>query len=168
MQMVPPVDFQLRVLAAAVTPVVLVSAVAILVGTVNARYIAISDRMRNLTQEFRDRACDPRRRTVIAREMVVFRLRVRLVSWAERMLYVAAVCFIAVALIIGSASWRNTLAGASLPIFTVGIVLMMAAIVFQLLELQQSNRTLLLETSDVVEGSTTVYEERGGRKQSRP
>ena len=46
MQLVTAPDFQLRVLAAAVTPVVLVSAAAILIGTVNSRYVAISDRMR--------------------------------------------------------------------------------------------------------------------------
>jgi hypothetical protein len=149
MQMVQQADFQLRVLAAAVTPVVLVSAVAILIGTVNARYIAISDRMRSLTQEFRDRACNPVRRDVIACEMVTFRIRVRLVSWAERTLYAAAGCFTTVALIISTTFWRDVLVAASLPFFTVGILMIVIAIVLQLLELQQSNRTLLLETSDV-------------------
>ena len=70
MQMVQAADFQLRVLAAAVTPVVLVSAAAILVSTVNARYIAISDRMRSLAQEYRQPTADPRRRDVIASKSV--------------------------------------------------------------------------------------------------
>jgi hypothetical protein len=149
MQMVQQADFQLRVLAAAVTPVVLVSAVAILIGTVNARYIAISDRMRTLAQEYRDRVQDPHRRDIIAREMVTFRLRVRLVSWAERMLYAAVGCFTSVALIISATFWRDVMVAASLPIFTIGILLIMIAIVFQLLELQQANRTLALDTRDV-------------------
>jgi len=38
----------LQVLAAAVTPVVMVSATAILISGVNSRYISISDRMRSL------------------------------------------------------------------------------------------------------------------------
>jgi hypothetical protein len=150
MQMVQPADFQLRVLAAAVTPVVLVSAVAILISGVNARYIAISDRMRGLAQEYRDKSSDPRRCAVIACEMVTFKLRVRLVSWAERTLYAAVGCFTSVALIISATFWRNALLAVSVPIFTLGIVLMMVAIVLQLLELQQSNRTLLLDTRDVV------------------
>ncbi len=148
--MVQPADFQLRVLAAAVTPVVLVSAVAILIGTVNARYIAIADRMRNLAQEYRDKSIDARRRDVIAGEMVTFQLRVRLVSWAERMLYAAVGCFVSVALIISATFWRDVMAAASLPIFTVGIVFIMVALVFQLCELHQANRTLGLETRDVV------------------
>jgi hypothetical protein len=146
-------DFQLRVLAAAVTPVVLVSAVAILIGTVNSRYIAISDRMRALAQEYRDKAQDAHRRDVIAGEMVTFRQRVRLVSWAERMLYAAAGCFTSVALIIGATFWRNVLAAASLPIFTIGILLIMVAIVLQLLELQHANRTLMNDTVDVKAGA---------------
>jgi hypothetical protein len=153
MQMAPPADFQLRVLAAAVTPVVLVSAVAILISIVNARYIAISDRMRSLAKEYRDSAHDPRRREVISCEMVTFRIRVRLVSWAERMMYAAVGCFISVALIIGATFWRDVLVAASLPIFTVGILLIMIALVLQLRELQHSNRTLLLDTRDVAASS---------------
>jgi hypothetical protein len=150
MQMAQGADFQLRVLAAAVTPVVLVSAVAILIGTVNARYIAISDRMRNLALEYRDKTCNPRRLETIASQMVTFRRRVKLVSWAERMLYMAVVCFILVALIIGATFWRQFFAAASLPLFATGILLMMIAVVLQLTELQYSNTTLLLETEDIV------------------
>jgi len=149
MQMVQAADFQLRVLAAAVTPVVLVSAAAILVSTVNARYIAISDRMRSLAQEYRQLAADPHRRQVIACEMVTFRLRVRLVSWAERALYASVACFTCVALIITATFWRNVLLAASLPLFTLGISLVAVAIVLQLLELQHANRTLTLDTEDI-------------------
>lgn len=148
--MVQPADFQLRVLAAAVTPVVLVSAAAILIGTVNARYIAISDRMRMLAQEYRNPATLASRKQVIALEMVTFKLRVRLVSWAERMLYASVGCFTAVALIISATFWREVLLAVSIPMFTVGILLIVIAIVLQLIELQQSNRTLLLDTRDVV------------------
>ncbi len=150
MQMVQPGDFQLRVLASAVTPVVLVSAGAILVSAVNSRYIAISDRMRALAQEYRDKSSDPQRCEVIAREMVTFKLRVRLVSWAELMLYAAVGCFTSVALFISTTFWRSELVPVSLPIFTVGIILIMVAIVLQLVELQHANRTLMLDTSDVV------------------
>src|SRR5271154_2672716 len=98
MQSMQPGDHQLQVLAAAVTPVVLVSACAILISGVNARYIAISDRMRSLAKEYREKTCDAGRRQVIARQMTTFQLRVRLVSWSERMLYFSVGCFTSVAL----------------------------------------------------------------------
>jgi hypothetical protein len=149
MQMVLSGDHQLQVLAAAVTPVVLISAAAILISGVNARYIAIADRMRALAQEYRGENCPAHRREVIARQMTTFQLRVRLVSWSERMLYFSVACFTSVALMITAALSRTLLEAASLPTFTLGIVLIMIAIVLQLLELQFSNRTLRLETADI-------------------
>jgi hypothetical protein len=148
-----PGDSQLQVLAAAVTPVVLVSAAAILISGVNARYIAIADRMRSLAQEYRAKTCDPHRRDVIVRQMSVFQLRVRLVSWAERVLYFAVACFTSVALMISAALRKSELEAASLPTFSIGIVLLMIAICLQLAELQFSNRTLRLETEDIAAGS---------------
>jgi hypothetical protein len=149
MQTVQPGDHQLQVLAAAVTPVVLVSAAAILISGVNARYIAIADRMRSLAQEYREKTCDPRRREIIARQMATFQLRVRLVSWAERMLYLSVACFTSVALMISTELGKSLLERTSLPIFAMGIALIVIAIVLQLLELQFSNRTLRVETEDI-------------------
>jgi hypothetical protein len=147
---VPLGEQQLQILAAAVTPVVLISAAAILISGVNARYIAIADRMRTLAREYRDPGVDARRREIIAQQMSTFWTRVRLVSWAERMLYFAVACFTSVALMISAAMGRSLLAAASLSVFTAGILFIAMAIVLQLLELQFSNRTLALETRDIV------------------
>ena len=148
MQIITPAEYQLQVLATAVTPVVLVSAAAILVSGVNSRYIAMADRMRSLAHEYRDGTTTAQRREIISQEMVTFQIRVSLVSWAVRSLYAAIGCFTAVALIISATFWRRMLIDASLPVFTTGIALIMVAIVCQLLELQHANRTLALDTKD--------------------
>ena len=57
--------------------------------------------------------------------------------------------FISDALIISATLWRHMLAVATLPLFLIGILLIMLAIVCQLLELQSSNRTVSLEMSDI-------------------
>ncbi len=139
----------LGVLAAAVTPVVLVSATAILISGVNSRYIAIADRMRALSHEFRDENCTTDRRRVISDEMVTFARRIQLVSSAVQALYASVGCFVADALIIGATSWRKMLVEATLPLFLVGILLIVGAIICQILELQASNRTIMLEVRDV-------------------
>jgi uncharacterized protein DUF2721 len=139
----------MQVLAAAVTPVVLVSATAVLISGVNSRYISIADKMRFLAQEFRAGDCAPARRAVIANQMVIFRERITLVAWAVRVLYVAVACFIAVVMVIGATLWRRTLESTTLPLFGLGVLLIMAAIVCQLLELHLSNRTITLEVRDV-------------------
>ena len=146
----PPND-AIQVLTAAVTPVVLVSATAVLISGANARYISISDRMRALAHEYRDPACIQQRRLTISREMLTFQHRVRLVSWAVRALYAAVGAFITDALIISATLWRQLLATATLPLFLLGMLLIVLAIVCQLLELQISNRTISLEISDIFE-----------------
>jgi hypothetical protein len=146
----PPND-SMQVLTAAVTPVVLVSATAILISGTNSRYISISDRMRALAHEYRDPNCIEQRRMTISREMLTFRHRIHLVSWAVRALYTAVGAFVTDALIISATLWRQMLAAATLPFFLLGISLIVLALVCQLLELQSSNRTISLEISDIVE-----------------
>lgn len=107
--------------------------------------------MRALAHEYRDPNCIEQRRTTILREMLTFRYRVHLVSWAVRALYTAVGAFITDALIISATLWRQMLAAATLPLFLLGILLIVLAIVCQLLELQSSDRTISLEISDIVE-----------------
>lgn len=147
--MLTPGDDPLQVVAAAVTPVVMVSASAILISGVNARYISISERMRGLSHEYRESATSEARRAVISEQMVVFIRRVHLVSWSVRTCYLAAACFVTVALLISATLWRSMLIIATLPLFLAGICLILVAIVFQLMELQASNRTISLEVKDV-------------------
>jgi hypothetical protein len=143
-------DDPLKVVASAVTPVVMVSATAILISGVNSRYIDIASRMRTLTQEYRDPNSNSKRCAAIQRQMVTFQLRIRLVSWAIRGLYGASGCFVTMALLISATLWRRMLATATLPLFVAGITMVLAAIVCELLELQASNRTISLEVTDVL------------------
>jgi hypothetical protein len=140
----------LKVVATAVTPVVMVSATAILISGVNSRYISIADRVRTLAHEYRDPATSPARQENIRRQARIFHRRLHLVSWAARILYAAAGCFASVALLIGLTLSRQTLVRATLVIFLVGLTLIVFAIILQLLELQQSNRTIHLEFADVL------------------
>ena len=139
----------LQVLAAAVTPVVLVSATSILVSGVNSRYISIADKMRGLAQEFRAPTCTPQRKSLIAAQMEIFRKRIGLVAWAVRVLYTSIGCFTAVAMVISATLWHRMLESVTIPLFAAGISMILAAIICQLLELHLSNRTIALEVRDV-------------------
>jgi TRAP-type C4-dicarboxylate transport system permease small subunit len=140
----------LKVVATAVTPVVMVSATAILASGVNTRYISISDRVRALAREYREVNTPSNRRSTIRLEMVIFHRRLHLVSWAARVLYTAVGCFIAVALLISVSLSKPIPAGITLAAFLIGLILTAVAIILQLLELQQSNRTIDLESADVL------------------
>jgi hypothetical protein len=143
----------LQIVATAVTPVVMVSATAILAGGVNTRYISISDRVRSLSHEFRDSQTSESRRADIKRQMSIFLRRIHLVSSAIRMCYVAMACFVLMALVITATAFRQMLIAITVPLFVIGIGFIITAIIFQLLELQASNRTILMEVKDVLPGS---------------
>ena len=143
----------LKVVATAVTPVVMVSATAILASGVNTRYISISDRVRSLAREYRDADASQKRKASIQSQMIIFHRRMHLVSWASRVLYAAVGCFVAVALLISLSVSKQILLGATLGMFLAGLGLVVLAIVLQLLELQQSNKTIEIESIDVLRGS---------------
>lgn len=140
----------LRIVTTAVTPVVMVSATAILVSGVNSRYLAVSDRMRALAHEYRTCDLSADRRLNIQRQMLVFHHRLDLVSWSSRILYIAVCCFIAVALLICLSTLRQMLTIVTLPIFGIGVTLVGSAVVLQLLEVQASRQTIALEAADVL------------------
>jgi hypothetical protein len=143
-------DDPLRIVTTAVAPVVMVSATAVLISGVNARYISISDRVRTLAHEYRGEGINDSRKSNIQKQVVVFQYRMKLVSWASRLLYAAVACFIAVALLICLSTLRRTLTFVTFPIFVTGVALAGVAILLQLLEIQASHKTLDLEASEVL------------------
>lgn len=140
----------LKIVATAVTPVVMVSATAILISGVNARYVSISDRVRALAREYREHGTSNERQSSIRLQMPIFHRRLHLVSWASRILYAAVGCFVAVALLISASVSKPILLQATLIMFLIGLILISLAIVLQLLELQHSNRTIDIEAADVL------------------
>jgi hypothetical protein len=140
----------LQIVATAVTPVVMVSATAILAGGVNSRYISISDRMRGLSNEYRNPQTTEARRADISKQITIFVRRIYLVAWAIRMCYVAMACFVLMALVITATAFRQMLVFVTVPIFVLGIAFVIAAITLQLLELKASYGTILLEVKDIL------------------
>jgi hypothetical protein len=141
----------LQIVATAVTPVVMVSATAILTGGVNSRYMAIADRVRNLAHEYRDPQTAATRRKLICGQMSVFNRRVHLVSWAIRVCYVSMACFILMALVITATAFRQMLVALTVPLFLMGIGFLLTAIILQFLELQAANSTIAMEVKDILE-----------------
>jgi hypothetical protein len=148
---IDPLSDPLRIVTTAVAPVVMVSAVAILLSGANARYIAISDRVRKLAQEYRNPGPDAARKANIRQQVAVFQYRMRLVSWASRLFYAAVASFIAVALLICLSTLRVMLTAVTLPIFGIGVSLVGMAIVLLFLEIRESHKTIDLEASEVLQ-----------------
>jgi TRAP-type C4-dicarboxylate transport system permease small subunit len=139
----------LRIVTTAVAPVVMVSATAILISGVNARYISISDRVRSLAHEYRGDGATAARRSNIQQQLAAFQYRMTLVSWAARLLYSAVLCYLSLTMVICLGTLRMEFEAVTLPIFVLGVMLVTIAIVLQFLEIQASHRTLNLEASEI-------------------
>ncbi|MDQ6678986.1 MAG: DUF2721 domain-containing protein [Acidobacteriota bacterium] len=141
----------LRVVTAAVTPVVMISASAILISGISSKNQSLSDRVRGLSAEFRSSDSTAARKKNIASQIRFFRRRLRLVAIAHISLYCAAACFVAMVMVISVTVRISTLAAATLPFFMAGVVLLLIAVGFEIRELRMSSETLALELKDINE-----------------
>lgn len=136
-------------IAAAVTPVVMISTNAILIGTISAKHQAMSDRLRSLTAEWRNSGTSATRRDAIFTQVKLFTDRIAWISRAHYLLYVATVCFIAMVMVIALTPVIQTWAEFSVPLLLGGVSLMLIAIVLELLDLRRARATIEMETRDV-------------------
>jgi TRAP-type uncharacterized transport system fused permease subunit len=136
-------------IAAAVTPVVMISANAILIGAISSKHQSMSDRLRALTAEFRHSDTSDDRRTAISAQLRLFDRRLLWVTWSHIVLYAATACFILMVIDIAISSkiesWKNI----SLGLLIAGVSLMFAGIILELLDLAKARQTLHLETNDL-------------------
>jgi hypothetical protein len=140
-------------IASAVTPVVMISANAILIGGINAKHQAMADRVRALTAEWRRAETSAARRDAIRQQVGLFRVRIALVARAHFLLYVAIACFIAMVLTIALTPFtggRIATELLSLPLLVAGVVLMFTAILIELAELRRARATMDIEAAEVL------------------
>ena len=138
-------------IAAAVTPVVMISANAILIGAISSKHQAMSDRVRSLTAEWRNAGTSQARRDAIRAQVRLFVPRIAWIARAHFLLYVATACFIAMVIAIAVTPFIQTWATLSVPLLLSGVFLMLVAIVLELLDLGKASATLRAESRDVLE-----------------
>ena len=131
-------------IAAAVTPVVMISANAILISAISSKHQAMSDRLRTLASEWRGPGLSGPRRESIRAQVRLFTLRIAWISRAHFLLYVATACFLA--MVLGIALSLPLL---SLPLLLGGVIVMLLAIFLELLDLRKARATIELERGDL-------------------
>jgi hypothetical protein len=137
-------------ISAAVTPVVMISANAILIGAISSKHQAMSDRLRALTAEWRNPATPAARRDAITGQVKLFDHRIRWVTMSHIVLYTATVCFIAMVIVIALSPKLEALSGWSLVLLIAGVTLMFVGIVLELLDLAKARATVGLEVRDII------------------
>ena len=137
-------------ISAAVTPVVMISATAILISAINSKHQSMSDRLRALTAEFRNADTPAGRRDVIVGQLRLFDERLRWVTLSHIILYMATACFIATVIVIAVSPALEALSCVSLGLLIAGVVLMFAGILLELLDLAKARATVALEVKDII------------------
>ena len=143
------VEDPLRVITAAVTPVVMISASAILISGINSKHQSLSDRVRGLAAEFRNVNTATDRKQNIRQQIRFFRRRLRYVAIAHIALYCAAACFVAMVMVISFTIKISTLVAWTLPFFMAGVTLLLIAVTFEIRELRMSSETMRLELVEI-------------------
>ena len=138
-------------ISAAVTPVVMISANAILINTISSKHQSMSERVRSLTAEWRLHSTPVTRRETIAGQLRLFDERLRWITWSHIVLYAATACFIAMVMVIAASPALQVMSGASLGLLIAGVTLMFAGIVLELLDLAKARTTVQLEVKDIIQ-----------------
>ncbi len=139
----------LNIISSAVTPAVMISASAILIGGVSAKHSAMSDRLRALTSEYREPGTTETRRANIEKQCTLFLRRIQIVSLSHVLLYAATAVFSLMVLVISVSSLHAILAEVLFPLFLVGVLMILISAVSEIVELQIARRALGLEVEEI-------------------
>lgn len=142
----------LGLITAAVTPVVMLSAAALLIMGVNHKYALLAGRIRALSAEFRLDGLSAARRENVRGQLEVFALRFRLVTLAHQALYTAVILLAATVFTIGLSRLLAGWEPVALGLFLAGVAVTVAGVAAELLEVRLARRTLALELADVALG----------------
>lgn len=146
-----------QLIAAAITPVALISACAALILGINNKHSGISDRIRQAVADCRKEETDSLRRAQLLTQIHIFLVRFRLTWYALVALYAAIVCLsLSVLLIVYSQQHRLTFANGTLLLFIASVVLMLAASFLEIGEVGLSMRSLRAELTDIVKPVPTA------------
>lgn len=138
-------------ISAAITPVVMISANAILLNAITSKHQSMSDRLRALTAEWRNAATPATRREAIVDQLKLFDERLRWITWSHIILYLATACFIAMVIVIAVSAALEALSGVLLGLLIAGVGLMFVGILLELLDLAKARATVGLEVKDIVQ-----------------
>ena len=151
-------------LTSAIAPVVMVSAAGLLFNGVQAKNLHLSDRIRTLATELRRPDLTRARQSQVRAQVTLFRARIRLSQWSLDCLYVAMLCFVVTSLLLASTLWLGTPVLPTLvtATFLLGVIVLIAAMILELVELAIALRTIDIEIRDALDPESVNEGEPGG------
>lgn len=145
----------LNLISVAVTPVVLITAAAILLSGLTSKYGNIADQMRRLTAEYRSGETSERRRGTIARQLTLFGRRIQAIWAATTCLCVAILSFVLMVLVVIFSQKAARLGVVGVATLVTGLIFMVVALLCELQELFLARKTAAWELRETL-GETVL------------
>lgn len=140
----------LSLISAAVTPVVLITAAAILLSGFTAKYGNMADQMRRLTAEYRSGETSEARRATVVRELALFARRIEAIWAATTCLCIAILAFLMMVLAVIFALKATRLGELGVATLVIGLAFMVLAVVCELEELRLARKTASCELRETL------------------
>lgn len=140
----------LSLISVAVTPVVLITAAAILLSGFTAKYGNIADQMRRLAAEYRSGETSQARRAAIARQLALFARRIQAIWAATTCLCVAILSFVLMVLAVIFSQRATRLGYIGVATLVTGVVFVAVAMLCELEELLLARKTVAYELDDTI------------------
>ncbi|HEX5324214.1 MAG TPA: DUF2721 domain-containing protein [Capsulimonadaceae bacterium] len=151
----------LSLISAAVAPVVLITAGAILLSGFSAKYASISEQMRHLAAEYRGGGTSEGRRNAVRLQLVIFGKRGRAIWAASTFQCLAILSFLMMVLAVIFSQHAARLGALGVGTLVVGLVFMVISVLCELEELRLARTTAACELSDTI-GDDAVPGPRSG------
>lgn len=139
----------MSLISAAVAPVVLISAVAILFSGLTAKHSHLADQIRQLTTEFRHEGTCSDRRRAIKHQLRLFERRINCLWVANSCLSLAILSFVVTVLFVVASQRTAQLGLFGIAAMLTGLIFLIVALSFETFEIALGRASLVLETHDI-------------------
>jgi uncharacterized membrane protein len=139
----------MTIISAAVTPVVLISALAIFFSALTAKHSHLADQFRQIAAELRRGESSETRQNALTSELIIFKHRMDALWLATGMLSISLLLFVCTVLVVIYSKW-NPGAGALGVVFLIlGLVLMVLSVIAECYEIALGRKSMTLELLDL-------------------
>jgi len=139
----------MTVISAAVTPVVLISALAIFFSALTSKHSHLADQFRQLTAELRKGESSEKRQEALTCQLRIFEHRMDAIWLATGMLSVSLLLFVCTVLVVIWSKLHPQAAVYGVVLLVGGLILMVASVVAECYEIALGRRSMMYELSDL-------------------
>lgn len=139
----------LQTIGNAVGPAALITTTAILLSGYTSKYSGISDQMRRMTGEYRDKATTNDRRQSLKQQLRLFHKRINALWAASTLLSLALITFIVTVLAVLLSASESRLGPVSIGTLLTGLILVAGAVGLELYEIGIARLTVAGELTDI-------------------